>query len=161
MSELILIRHGQASFAEDNYDRLSDLGRFQAKRLGEHWVAAGLTPDQVYAGPRDRHLDTARVTGEVLRGNEQNWPETHILDGLDEHQVDQLVTSDATAPLRESPAVDRLFAELETAQNTADYQKRFQRLFEAVAQRWIGDDGLGIESWQEFQSRVCHASHNA
>ena len=157
MSELILIRHGQASFGEDNYDRLSDLGRFQARRLGQHWLAAGLSPDEIYAGPCDRHLDTARVAGEVLRDNGHDWPETVILDGLDEHQVDQLVTSAASTQLRESPELDQLFTQLQATQDAADHQKRFQRLFEAVAQRWIGDDGLGIESWHDFQSRVSHS----
>ena len=34
MSELILIRHAQASFGEENYDKLSDLGHKQARLLG-------------------------------------------------------------------------------------------------------------------------------
>ena len=82
MSELILIRHGQASFGEDNYDKLSKLGRRQANRLGQHWLAAGLAVDQVFAGPRDRHLDTARLTGEVLRSHGQSWPETVVAEIL-------------------------------------------------------------------------------
>ena len=35
MSELILVRHAQASFGEDDYDRLSVLGHQQARWLGE------------------------------------------------------------------------------------------------------------------------------
>jgi broad specificity phosphatase PhoE len=37
MSTLILVRHGQASAFEDNYDRLSSLGERQARLLGESW----------------------------------------------------------------------------------------------------------------------------
>jgi len=33
MSDLYLIRHGQASFGKDNYDRLSPLGIRQARIL--------------------------------------------------------------------------------------------------------------------------------
>ena len=34
MSELILIRHAQASFGHENYDNLSELGHDQATLLG-------------------------------------------------------------------------------------------------------------------------------
>jgi len=36
MNEIYFIRHGQASFGEENYDRLSDLGVKQAKHLARH-----------------------------------------------------------------------------------------------------------------------------
>jgi broad specificity phosphatase PhoE len=36
MSEIYLIRHGQASFGSDNYDRLSPLGVRQAQCLAKH-----------------------------------------------------------------------------------------------------------------------------
>lgn len=154
MSELILIRHGQASFGDDNYDKLSDLGQSQASRLGQHWVAAGLIFDQVFAGPRDRHLDTARLAGDAMRAHNQHWPETLVLDALDEHQVDQVVMSGSRSLLQQQTELAQLVAELEAARDPVDQPKRFQRLFEAVAHRWIHDEGLGIESWNEFRSRV-------
>ena len=39
MPEITLVRHGQAkqnATSEEDYDRLSDLGRIQAKWVGEH-----------------------------------------------------------------------------------------------------------------------------
>ena len=36
MGNLTLIRHGQASFGEKDYDNLSDLGRKQGHLLGEY-----------------------------------------------------------------------------------------------------------------------------
>jgi broad specificity phosphatase PhoE len=154
MSELILIRHGQASFGEDNYDKLSDLGRSQANRLGQHWLSTGLTLDQVFAGPRQRHLDTARVVADVMRAHGQDWPETVVLEALDEHQVDQLLMSPSHSRLQASTELAQLVAEFKAAQDVAERRRRFQRLFEAVANRWIRDDSLGIESWSEFRSRV-------
>ena len=41
MGEIILVRHGQAAFASDNYDQLTDLGWQQARWLGEHLAAMG------------------------------------------------------------------------------------------------------------------------
>ena len=37
MSMLHLVRHGQASFGADDYDKLSELGWQQSRRLGEYW----------------------------------------------------------------------------------------------------------------------------
>lgn len=44
MSEVMLIRHGQANTGartEEDYDRLSDLGRRQAEWLADHLMAVG------------------------------------------------------------------------------------------------------------------------
>ena len=35
MSELVLVRHGQASFFSDDYDQLSPLGELQSQTLGQ------------------------------------------------------------------------------------------------------------------------------
>jgi broad specificity phosphatase PhoE len=41
MSDLYMIRHGQASFGEENYDRLSPTGVVQAEIVARHWVGIG------------------------------------------------------------------------------------------------------------------------
>ena len=46
MSRLFLVRHGQASFLSDDYDRLSPLGLEQSRRLGQHWLQAGIEIDE-------------------------------------------------------------------------------------------------------------------
>ena len=66
MSILYLVRHGQASFASENYDQLSPLGERQARQLGEHWVALGLRFDRVYIGPKQRHLQTQAAVAEKV-----------------------------------------------------------------------------------------------
>jgi broad specificity phosphatase PhoE len=54
MSVLTLVRHGQASLFADNYDELSELGRKQARHLGEFWARRRIDFDEVYCGPRMR-----------------------------------------------------------------------------------------------------------
>jgi broad specificity phosphatase PhoE len=54
MAQMILVRHGQASFGSDDYDKLSDLGHQQATLLGE------------YLSQRDHEFDLV-VTGDMLR----------------------------------------------------------------------------------------------
>ena len=42
MAELVLIRHGQASFGADDYDKLSDMGWRQSRWLGEYFAERGV-----------------------------------------------------------------------------------------------------------------------
>lgn len=66
MGEITLVRHGQANSAatnEEDYDQLTDLGRQQARWLGE-WMAAHDGPfDAVFAGSLTRQQDTAAAMG--------------------------------------------------------------------------------------------------
>ena len=61
MSTLYPVRHGQACFSTDDYDRLSELGRLQARRTGEHFRRIGINLDSVYSGSPKRQRGTAAV----------------------------------------------------------------------------------------------------
>ena len=74
MSRLILVRHSQASFFADNYDRLSPLGEQQARALGEHWVKLGIGFDEVIVGPRERQIETEQIVRSVYEANGRPWP---------------------------------------------------------------------------------------
>ena len=52
MSELLVIRHGQASFGQDNYDVLSDLGHRQSKAVGALLREMGWVPDRLVTTAR-------------------------------------------------------------------------------------------------------------
>ena len=62
MSELILLRHGQAMFGADHYDRLSSLGEAQARATAEYFAAHGVTFTRAICGPRERHKVTATLS---------------------------------------------------------------------------------------------------
>lgn len=62
MSHVTLVRHGQANSAardELSYDRLSDLGRQQARWLGRHLRGTGDRFARAYCGTLTRHRQTA------------------------------------------------------------------------------------------------------
>jgi broad specificity phosphatase PhoE len=68
LGELILIRHGQANSAandEAGYDRLTDLGRQQARWLGEWLRAHEASFDRVLMGSLRRHRETAEEIGDL------------------------------------------------------------------------------------------------
>jgi broad specificity phosphatase PhoE len=66
MAKLILIRHGQASYGEVDYDRLSARGHEQARALGRH--LAGARVDALFVGPLRRQVETAAVAAEHASG---------------------------------------------------------------------------------------------
>lgn len=60
MAQLVLVRHAQASFGEDDYDKLSDLGHQQSALLGEYFAHRKQHFDMVVTGDMLRHKQTAR-----------------------------------------------------------------------------------------------------
>lgn len=69
MSHITLIRHGQAnSTAKDeiSYDKLSPLGREQARWLGDHLRETHTHHTRLYTGTLMRHIETADAMGTDL-----------------------------------------------------------------------------------------------
>src|SRR3569832_900478 len=63
---LYLIRHGQASYGEADYDRLSPRGIEQAQAIGRWAASAGL--HALFAGPLRRQQQTAEYAREAAGG---------------------------------------------------------------------------------------------
>jgi broad specificity phosphatase PhoE len=63
MGTLLLIRHGQASYGEVDYDRLSTRGEQQARALGKFLVDQRV--DQLFVGPLVRQQRTCALACEV------------------------------------------------------------------------------------------------
>lgn len=59
MSQIYLVRHGQASLGKANYDQLSPLGERQAFVLGEHFKQLNVEPELIITGTLQRHLQTS------------------------------------------------------------------------------------------------------
>ncbi len=76
MGTLYLVRHGQASFGADDYDRLSDLGHRQAMRLGEYFRHKGIHFDAALVGTLRRHQETLAGIAQGLQWQPEalSWP---------------------------------------------------------------------------------------
>ncbi len=160
MSELIVIRHGQASFGEDNYDQLSPLGLEQARTLGHYWASHGFRPDHVIVGPLRRHHQTWQATAEVMAEQGQPLPEAQFREDLDEHQGDQVFRHLLPELIEKDAEIRELITGVEAGAPGAS--RRFMKAFVKVATRWATGE-LHVpefESWQDFRARVTRATHD-
>ncbi len=142
MGTLYLVRHGQASFGQDDYDRLSPLGHQQAKRLGEYLrerlAREGITIDTVLMGSLRRHRETWEGLAEGAGWSHapQVWP------GLNEYDSEALISAIHPEPLAK-PDTPEL------------YRHHFRLLREAL-KGWM--DGritpTGMPSYAEFVGGV-------
>ncbi|MFT4187522.1 MAG: histidine phosphatase family protein [Aeromicrobium sp.] len=131
MGAISLIRHGQASWASDDYDQLSDLGQRQASWVGLAWEAGGLRPTWSVAGSMRRHAQTAVGAIDAIDGDLYD-----VNAGWNEY--------DHLALVQMSDAADR----------PAD-AKEFQALLDAALERWVaGEASADGESFAQFSERV-------
>lgn len=156
MSTLYVVRHGQASFLSDDYDRLSELGHRQARLLGEYCVRHGFLFDRAITGPRRRHRETAAGVMEVFSEAGIAFPELETAPAFDEFQADELVAH-SVAELRGQYAhVRELHEAYLCAQATGDRRRGFQKFMEAVTLLWARGDfeSPTVEPWAGFCRRV-------
>jgi broad specificity phosphatase PhoE len=156
MSRLFLIRHGQASFLEQNYDKLSLLGAQQAQKLGEYWAQRGLLFDHVYSGPRARQVETARIVGDIYRAVGLAWPQVQVRKEFDEYHGDSVLESSLPALADSDAQVRQLQQAFLSATSSEEKHRSFQRMFEVVIGKWVAGEiqPPGIEQWAEFCRRV-------
>jgi broad specificity phosphatase PhoE len=156
MGILYIVRHGQASFLEENYDKLSELGDGQARLLGEHWVARRIIFDRIGVGPCVRQKDTAKRVSAVYLHAGLNFPEPIILPEFDEYQGEAVLRGSLPLLLENDPRIRDLHAAFQSATTTAAKRASLQKLFEAVVGDWVS--GVirleGVETWPEFCARV-------
>jgi len=156
MSRLFLVRHGQASFLERNYDKLSPKGEAQSCMLGEYWAGLKLNFDRVYSGPRVRQRETARIVGKAYRDVGLEWPEPAVLETFDEFQAEMVIERSLPELIETDSDIRGMHQAFKDSQTRPEQFKTFQRIFEVVIGRWA-EGGIpldGIEPWPEFCSRV-------
>ncbi len=142
MAELYLVRHGQAAFGTDNYDRLSPLGERQSRWLGEYFAERDLVFDRVYSGTLNRQRATvdAIVGGLGVRLAGEMLPELNEYDFAMLAQAYRGLSGARPPP----PPGDHA---------------AFYRLLKRALQAWAGNEiGTGLpETWQAFRDRTAAA----
>lgn len=87
MREIVLVRHGQASYGTSNYDQLSALGHAQMQRLGTYWSGVGRPVENLFTGPMKRHHQSTAA----LRESFDQLPEAEVSDAFSEFPAFEIV----------------------------------------------------------------------
>lgn len=141
MGRLFLVRHGQASFGSDDYDRLSDLGARQCRRLGEHWRARGQRFEATFTGTLRRHRESLDALAEGLGG----LADATALPGMNEYDAEALVRAIHPQPLPRPTSPELV-------------RQHFRLLKDALTQWMEGrSQPAGMPSWREFSAGVADA----
>ncbi len=159
MSQLVLVRHGQASLFAADYDVLSPLGEEQSRCLGRYWLRSGVPFDAVYVGPRRRQQATARRVADVMEEAGCPWPTPTVVPGLDEYDGDGVLAACLPALVERDERIRRLAVAEAEYRDHPDRSRHYHRLFEAVMSEWQRGavDSGAVETWRAFHDRV-HAA---
>lgn len=152
MKQLLLVRHGQASFGARDYDALSERGHEQSRVLGRALAARGVVPDLVVRGELRRHEETVAGLLEGLG----TTTSVDVDPGWDEFDFQHVV--EVHKPRYRS----RTFMMADLARTTRPRQA-FQKVFEEATVRWTSGshDADYHESFPAFSARVDDALRRA
>jgi broad specificity phosphatase PhoE len=144
MGTLYLVRHGQASFGSDDYDRLSELGMRQCAALGEHLHSRGRRFQGVLRGSLRRHQQSLDAIASVLPGlpTALEWP------GLNEY--------DSEAVVRAVRDVER--EPMPSPHTPEGYRQHFRILKEGLA-AWMAGQvrPQGMPTWTDWVAGIVGA----
>jgi broad specificity phosphatase PhoE len=143
MGSIYLVRHGQASFGTDDYDRLTESGFTQARLLGAYFGVRNIRFDAVYTGTLRRHAET--VQGIVEGRGAGEWPGAEHAPGLDEYNPEAIVAAFTGAPPVHDPA-----AAMRDPVTVRDHFRLLKKALLAWAE--AGSQPAGMPSWQAFQN---------
>jgi broad specificity phosphatase PhoE len=135
MAQLLLIRHGQASYGEPDYDRLSSRGHEQARELGRHLAGAKL--DALFVGPLRRQIETATVAIEHAGGA---LPHPTPIVELAEYPAFEIVKQHPGAPFHD---VMNKWARGELEIAGVEHVREFAARVRAGLDRIVGQVGSG------------------
>ena len=149
MADLLIIRHGQASFGADNYDQLSTLGQRQADLTGEFLSQSGVHFSAAFSGDLSRQ----RETGERILAQLEGAPSLVIDPRLNEVQTDEQMAVMTPLLCEQDPRFATLIADMNKD------SKSFQKIIEIVFNYWVSPNCqvAGIQSWQDYSAGVVSA----
>ncbi len=150
MSELVLVRHGQASFGAASYDKLSENGIEQVKVLSRHWQQLGERFDHIYSGSLLRQRETAAELLGLVAGTPSAATENQAFNEYSGDPLMRIYLRDYAHEL----------SDLQAVQWPISDPRLFQTLFERATAKWIEnqltptDSDQDFEYWQDFKTRV-------
>lgn len=151
MTTIYLIRHGQASFGAESYDKLSPNGELQAMLLGQYFNQILKEAPYVVAGSMQRHQQTATLAlaqcfPEVEFETDQAWNEFNHQQVFAQYE----------------PRFNQPHLLKQDVENEINPRAYLAKIFEGAIGRWTGGEYHHEydESWPHFKNRVESALQN-
>jgi broad specificity phosphatase PhoE len=166
LSFIYFIRHGQAG-PRDNYDVLSDLGRSQARLLGEHLASHGVELEAVYSGTLRRQRQTAEIVCDAFTRAGRAIPDVVGDERWDEFNLLSVYRSIAHRLMEENAEFARDVEEMQEAVRKDPHTTSGAtgRCDAAVVRAWIENryEDFEGETWASFRGRIneCAAQFHA
>jgi broad specificity phosphatase PhoE len=144
MANIYLIRHAQASFGTENYDRLSALGRRQAEVLGHYLRDCEIQFDAIVSGDLERQIKTAKIASGCQAMDVPQQVDSRFNEVRLDEQLELL-----------TPEVAKIHPEIhELARKGLKSSKEYQKAIEAVFNYWVSPQCkvTGVQSWADFST---------
>jgi broad specificity phosphatase PhoE len=142
MPEITLVRHGQAkqnATSEADYDNLSELGRTQAKWVGEHFNKLNLSYDAIVTGTLNRQIDT-----QILMDIESKMPV------IRDERFNEIRLYDLADLIKMQFGID-----------FPDSELSFKKHLNFTFKKWENGEILNPpETFENYKSRVSEGLHN-
>jgi broad specificity phosphatase PhoE len=150
MSTLYLIRHGQASFGIQNYDKLSERGILQSRVFAEHILAHDVKFSALYTGAMARHQETLAPLLSLYAERGHALPPVDKMEEFNEYDWLHVISEIFPQLMKEDPSLNWDMAKL------LSDKKTFQRIFETAILRWASGNytSSSLPKWEDFLSRV-------
>lgn len=145
MSRIYLVRHGQAAFGTDDYDRLTETGIAQCRQLARHWRAIGRRVDLAYSGTLRRQRESAEAFVHATAEAGETPLPVKAMPGFEEYDHLALLAAHRGAGSRPDAMEDR---------------RAFHHRLSAALRAWAAGELHGVESFAVFRDR-CAATLTA
>jgi broad specificity phosphatase PhoE len=145
MGTIYVVRHAQASFGTEDYDRLTAVGFTQARLLGDFFKGRHIRFDALVTGTLRRHAETAQA---IVGGD---GPEPRQVPALDEYKPEALLLA-FTGSQPDSTGDDAVRRDPEVV-------RRHFRLLRDALLAWAEDriQPAGMPPWQQFKDDAAGA----
>ncbi len=153
MAALYLIRHGQASFGTQDYDRLSSRGVRQAREAGRYLRVVAGDRVRMVSGSLVRQRETAAEIAQRMSTTRAEIVSIRIDGRFDEVDLDSQIA-------RFVPSLDDADGTLAALLSEASRSSRsYQKLVKRVFLHWqsLSEPVDALESWPMFARRVSAA----
>jgi len=151
MTTIYLVRHGQASFGAESYDKLSSNGELQAKLLGQYFNKILREEPFVIAGSMKRHQQTANFA------LAECFPEANIVTDHAWNEFNHQQVFAQYDPRFNDPHLLKQDVAKESSPRAY-----LAKIFEGAIDRWTSGEYHHEydESWPSFKNRVEVALQN-